>query len=89
LQRNENQDLAWIWIHSILKWYNTMTLIKVIESNNITLRPDIHAAIAFSKDQFIATQQTTMKPQLLYAAKYAQDHITEDNETVLRMDGHR
>lgn len=62
-----------------------MTLIKVIESNNITLRPDIHAAIAFSKDQFIATQQTTMKPQLLYAVKYAQDHITEDNETVLRM----
>jgi hypothetical protein len=61
-----------------------MTLIKVLEINNVSLRSDIHSAISSSKDQFIATQQTTMKPQLLFGAKWATDNINED-EKVLRM----
>jgi hypothetical protein len=87
--------IAQIWIHSIAPVATLNQIQQVIQyhdSNqnsriqcNITLRPDIHAAISSSKDQFIATQSATMKPQLLYAVKYAQDHITQDNETVLRM----
>ncbi|KAL3916655.1 MAG: hypothetical protein SGARI_007910 [Bacillariaceae sp.] len=68
----------------------TGQLLRVLEINNVQLRADIKAAIGASPDQYIATQEALMKPQLLFGVEWTQTNI---DEKVLRMGwaslGHR
>ena len=72
-----------------------MKLIQVLDTNHIQVpRPDVRDALEASQDQYLAQQQTLMKPQLLFANQWVHDskNIAPD-DTVLRMGwaatGHR
>ena len=55
-----------------------MSLIRVLELNNAAPeRDDIRKALEASDDQFLAQQQQTMKPQLLFAASWVAKNVQE------------
>ena len=71
-----------------------MTLLTVLEANKVQLRSDIRDAVSASPDMYNATQESLMKPQLLYGAKWAEENVSnEGGDKVLLMGwaslGHR
>mmetsp|Transcript_6107 Transcript_6107/g.9705 ORF Transcript_6107/g.9705 Transcript_6107/m.9705 type:complete len:296 (-) Transcript_6107:247-1134(-) len=65
-----------------------MDLLQVLERNNVELRSDIKTALSASSDQFNNTQEDKMmKPQLLFAVKWATTSLpnTDGDDHVVRM----
>ena len=60
-----------------------MTLLTVLEANNVGLRSDIRDAVSASPDMYNATQENLMKPQLLHGAKWAEENVSNEVETKL------